>query len=94
MRDRNSKLGTYISYQGSGCSRQAINKVEIICQDRKIYVPKNLLRCVIDWYHLYFNHPGGSILAKKSDKYVIVKALPCNQNCMLSRARYVNISKR
>ena len=26
---------------------------------------QSMIICVIDWYHLYPNHPGGSILAKK-----------------------------
>ena len=44
---------------------QALNSVEIIFYDRKIYVPQSLYRRVLDWYHFYLNHPGGSRLAKK-----------------------------
>ena len=44
---------------------QALDGAEIICFDRKIYVPEILRRLVLDWYHLYLNHPGGSRLAKK-----------------------------
>ena len=29
-----------------------------------IYVPQNLHRCVLDFYHFYLNHPGGSRLAQ------------------------------
>ena len=60
----NSKLSTYISDQGSGYSDQAIDYVKIVCYDRNIFVPQNMHRCVIYWYHLYLNHPGGSRFAK------------------------------
>ena len=43
---------------------QAIDVVKIICYDRNIYVPQSLHIRVLYWYHLYINHPGGSILAK------------------------------
>ena len=55
----NSKLRTYVSDEGSGHFRRALNKVEIICYDREIYVPQNLRRYVLDWYHFYLNHPCG-----------------------------------
>ena len=62
----NYKLSIYISDCGYGYSDQYINDVNIICYDRKIYVMKNMWRCVIYWYHLYFNNPCGSRLTKKS----------------------------
>ena len=43
-----------------GYSRQALDNIDLICHDRKIYEPQTLHRRVIDWYHLYLNHPGGS----------------------------------
>ena len=43
---------------------QELNNVEIICYDRKIYVPQILHRRVLDWCRFYLNHPGGSTLAK------------------------------
>ena len=42
-----------------------------------------MLRRVLDGYHFYINHLGGSILAKKIKKYVIGKYLSCKKNCML-----------
>ena len=47
LRNINSKLSTYISDQGSGYSMQALDYVDIICYDRKIYLPKFLRRRVI-----------------------------------------------
>ena len=43
---------------------QALGDVEIIWYDNKIYVLKSLRRRVLDWYHLFINHTGGSRLAK------------------------------
>ena len=70
---------------------QEIDDVEIICYDRKIYVPQGLHRRVLDWYHLYINHLCGSIIEKQSERYVIGKDLSRKWSCFLSRARYVNI---
>ena len=60
----NSKLSTYILDRGSGYSMQALNDVEIICYDSKIYVSQSLCRRVLYLYHFYLNHPGGSRLAE------------------------------
>ena len=43
---------------------QELGNVKIICCDSKIYRPQSLRRCVLDWYHFYINHPGGSIISK------------------------------
>ena len=59
-----SILSTYISDRVSGYSKKELDDVEIICYDSKIYVPKSLRRRVLDWYHFYLNHSGGSRLAK------------------------------
>ena len=64
MGNRNSKISTYILDWGSGYSKQALNDVKIIFYDSKIYVPQNLCRRVLDWYHFHLNHPGDSRLAK------------------------------
>ena len=61
----NSKLSAYISDLVFGYSKQALDKVEIRCYDRKIYVYKTLLRRVIYCYHLDLRHPSGSIIEKK-----------------------------
>ena len=50
--------------QRSGYSMQALYEVKIIFYDSKIYLPQNLHRCVLDWYQLYLNHPGGSRIPK------------------------------
>ena len=71
----NDKLRAYISYQGSGHSKQDIDEVKIICYDRKNYVLQTLCRHVLDWYHFYLKHPGGSRLANFFDNYAIGKAL-------------------
>ena len=62
----------------------------LICYDRKGYVPKNLRRRVLDWYHICQNHPGGNRLEKKFEKYDTGKALLRKNNCVLRRARHVN----
>ena len=59
-----SKISTYILYQVSGYFMQALDDVEIIYYDRKIYVPQIMLRRVLDWYNFYLNHFSGSRLAK------------------------------
>ena len=64
LRKVNSKLITYISDKVFGYSKQALDNVGITCYDRNIYVPQTLHISVIDWYHLYLNHPGVSRLAK------------------------------
>ena len=43
---------------------QELGDVQIICYYSKIYVPQSLHRRVVDLYHLYINHPGGSRLSK------------------------------
>ena len=90
---RNYKLSTYISDQVSGYFRQALEKIDIICYDRKMYVLENLRRCVLYRYHFYLNHPGASRPAKKLEKYVLRKELSYKQTCMLIRARYINSLK-
>ena len=55
-----SKLSTYISDWGFSYSKQALDNVNIICYDKYIYVPQNMCRGVLDWYHLYLNYQGGS----------------------------------
>ena len=64
-RNVNYNLSTYISDQVFGYSMQELDDVEIICYDRKIFVPKSMRIHVLDWYHFYLNHPGGSRLATK-----------------------------
>ena len=41
-----------------------LDDVEIICYDRKIYVPQSMNRRMLDLYHFYLNHPSGSKFAK------------------------------
>ena len=48
LRNINSKLSKYISDQGPGYSMQALEKVEIICYNSKIHVPKSLRIRVLD----------------------------------------------
>ena len=60
----NPKLSTYISDRGYGYSMQALDDTEIIYYDRKIYALKSLRIRVLDWYHFYLNHIGGSRLSK------------------------------
>ena len=64
LRKVNSNLSTYIFDRGSGYSMQELDNVEIICYDSKIYMLQSLRRRVLEWYHLYINHPGGSRPAK------------------------------
>ena len=59
-----SKLSIHILYWVSGYSQQDIDNVEIICFDRKMYLPQNMGIHVLDWYHFYLNHPSISILDK------------------------------
>ena len=71
----NSKLSTYISDQGTGYSTNAIDNNEIICYDRKIYVPQSMRRRVLNWYHFYLNYPSGSRLEKKPREVCYRKGL-------------------
>ena len=65
LRNTNSKLSTYISDRAYIYAMQSLDDVEIIFYESKIYVPQSLRKHVIDWYHLYLNHSGGSTLAKR-----------------------------
>ena len=58
LRDKISKPSAYMTDRRSDNFKQAIDDVELICYDTKIYMPQNQRRCVIDWYHLCINHPG------------------------------------
>ena len=62
--EKSSKLRAYILYWVSGYSKQVLDEVKIICYDRKFHIPQTLRRCVLDWYHFYLYHPGGSMLDK------------------------------
>ena len=90
----NPKLSTYISYQGSGYSMQAIDNVDIIFYDKKIYVPQSLHIHVLDWHHFCLNHPSGSRLAKIFREVCSWKVFLRKRNCLLSCAILVNSSKR
>ena len=71
----NTKIRTYISYQGFSYSKKALDDVMIICYDSKIYVPQSIHRRLLDWYHSYLNLPGGSRLEKKIGRYATGKDL-------------------
>ena len=71
----NSKLSTCISYWGSVYSMQALEGIEIICYDSKIYVPQILCRRMIEFYHFYINHPGASRLVKTIREVIYWKVL-------------------
>ena len=62
MRNRNFKISAYLTDLVYVYSNQVIDDVELICHNINIYVPQTLLRCVLDWYHIYLNHPGGNRL--------------------------------
>ena len=68
MREINYKLSAYILDQVYGFSKQDLGKVEIICYEKKLYVPQTLCRRVIYWYHFYINRPGGSRLTKTIER--------------------------
>ena len=57
-------ISTYISDRGSGYFKQELDDIKIIYYDSKINIPQSLRRRVLDWYHFYINHPGGSRLDK------------------------------
>ena len=75
LRYKNSKLISYITDRRYSYSSQAHENVELICHDRKIYVPKTLRRRLIDWYHFYLNHPDVSRLAKKYPRSMLLERL-------------------
>ena len=74
----NFKLSTYISDWGSGYSMQALDNIEIIWYDSKIYVPQSLRGSVLDWCHFYHNNPAGSRLAKKTRGMLLER--PCQES--------------
>ena len=80
-------------YQGSSYSNQNIDDIKIICYNRKIHLPQILHRSVLYWYHFYLNNSGGSILEKISG-YATGKSLSHKNIRILSRAIYVNSSKK
>ena len=43
---------------------QSLDDFNIICYDRKIYVPQSIRRRVLDWYNLYLNRPDDIRIAK------------------------------
>ena len=51
-------------------------------------------RRALEWYHFYLIHQGGSRLAKIFREVCYWKGLVTQARYILSRARYVNSSKR
>ena len=72
----NSKLRAYIYDKGYSYSTQALDDVEIILYNRKMYLPQSMRRYMLYWYHLCINHTGGSRLAKKT--VVMLMERPCH----------------
>ena len=63
LNKRNSKLSkNLLEDKDFDYNKQVIDDVELIFYKNKIYVPQCLR--MLDWYHLYLNHPGGDWLAK------------------------------
>ena len=65
LRKMNYKLSAEILDQGYGYSKQAFDNAKITCYDTKIYVPQSLRSRVLDRYHFYPNHHGGSKVTKQ-----------------------------
>ena len=58
LNKRNSKLSkNLLEDKDFDYNKQVIDDVELIFYKNKIYVPQCLR--MLDWYHLYLNHPGG-----------------------------------
>ena len=88
------QLSTYIFGSEIRYSREDLGKVEIICNDRRIYIPYNLRKLRLEWYHFYINHRVGSRLAIVIREVCYWKCLVTQARFMISRARYFNSSKR
>ena len=43
---------------------QELDDFKIIVYDIKIHMTQSLRRRVLDWYHIYLNHPSGSIISR------------------------------
>ena len=59
-----TRLKTLVRDKNSGYSQQNIEGTDMIMYNKKLYIPKNLCRCTINWYHHFLCHPGGDRLAK------------------------------
>ena len=92
-RNIDSKLSTYISDRGSGYSMEYIDDVEIICYDRKVYVPQSLHIHGIDWYNFYLNQPGGSRLLKTIQEICYWKGLVMQANLYVNTCKTYQQSK-
>ena len=75
---------------------------ELICLNRKIFVPTSLRRRVVEWYHTYLLHPGesrteGTIMQylywpniRKTVKDIVSKCETC-QKCKKQKLKYGHI---
>jgi hypothetical protein len=41
---------------------ELVKKVEVLCKDGKLVIPKDLQSHAVAWYHHYLQHPGSTHL--------------------------------
>ena len=94
-----------MQYQRYGASKQYIDNVEIICYGKNINVHKKLCICVLVWYHLYLNKPGGGRLTNKIQQvrywkvlvtktYMYVKPRKICHQFRKRKRRYVHLTPK
>ena len=93
QRNKKIKMSTYVKDKIYGYYMQDIDDVQIVLHEKRISAPRSLQICVIYRYHFYINHPGGVILAKKPNKYVIGNLLLYNQIYRILCSMYFNSLK-
>ena len=61
---RTEKLKEYICDHKLAYTRSKFENDEVIMFKEKIYTPIALRKRILNWYHLYLCHPGGTRLGK------------------------------
>ena len=96
-RSKNSKISAYMQGCRYGYSKQALENIEIIYFNIRIYTPKTLLWKELYWYHLYINHPEDGILANKIHQVCYWKGLVMQEQLSIKLCnilQYLNNFKR
>ena len=64
LNSKKSKLKQLVNDNKSGYKVSTLDESEIVTYEDKIYVPKQLQKKTMNWYHHFLNHPGGERLYK------------------------------
>ena len=64
LKRKSTKLKEYVRDPKSAYTRTNFYDNEVILFKNKIYIPIVLRKQILNWYHLYLCHPGGTRLGK------------------------------